>query len=68
MLFKKKDLLEVSYFAGKIYEKETATSVLCYLEDLIFLESNIVWFWNSMGVQSTDSSVELYNIMELEYT
>ena len=33
------------------------------MKDLIFLENNIVWFWNSLDVQSTDSSVELYNIL-----
>ena len=36
---------------------------LRYIEDLIFLENNIVWFWNSLDVQSTASSVELYNIL-----
>ena len=51
--------LEVSCFARNIYEIETVTSGLCYIEDLIFLENNIVWFWNSLDVQSTDSSVEL---------
>ena len=53
--------LEVSCFARNIYETETVTSGLFYTEDLIFLENNIVWFWNSLDVQSTNSSVELYN-------
>ena len=26
-------------------------------------ENNMVWFWNSLYVQSSDSSVELYNIL-----
>ena len=26
-------------------------------------ENNMVWFWNSPYVQSTDSSVELYNVL-----
>ena len=38
MLFKKKFLLEVTYFTGNIYETETATSGLCYIEDLSFLK------------------------------
>ena len=42
MLFEKKVLLEVSYFARNIYETEIVTSVLCYIEDLIFHENNIV--------------------------
>ena len=37
------------------YETETVTSGLCYIEDLIFLENNIVWFWISLHVQSIDS-------------
>ena len=41
------------------YETETVTSGLCYTEDLIFLENNIVWFWNSLDVQSSNSSGEL---------
>ena len=61
--FLRKILLEVSYFARNTYETETVTSGLCYLEDSIFLEHNIVWFWNSLDVQSTDSLVELYNIL-----
>ena len=36
--------LEVSCFARNIYETETVTSGLLYIEDLIFLENNIVWF------------------------
>ena len=36
------NFLEVSYFARNIYETETVTSVLCYIEDLIFRENNIV--------------------------
>ena len=51
------------YFAWNVYEMETVTSGFCYIEDLIFLENNIIWFWNSLDVQSTDSSVELYNIL-----
>ena len=35
MLFKKYILLEVSYFVRKIYETETVTLELCYIEDLI---------------------------------
>ena len=54
--------MEVSYFARTIYEIETVTSGLCYIEDLTFLENNIVWFWNSLDVQSNDISVELYNL------
>ena len=42
MLFKKQVPLEVSYFAGNIYETDTVTSVLCYVEDLIFLGNDIV--------------------------
>ena len=42
---------------------ETVTAELCYIKDLIFLENNTVWFWKSLDVQSTDSSVELYNIL-----
>ena len=42
--------------------KQTVTSGLCYIEDLIFLENKIVWFWNSSDVLSTDSSVELFDI------
>ena len=41
MVFKKLVFLEVSYFARNICEMETATSG-CYMEDLIFLENNIV--------------------------
>ena len=55
--------MKVGYFARNIYETETVTSELCYIEDLIFLEYNIVWFWNSLDVQSTDSSLKLYNIL-----
>ena len=59
MLFKKQVLLEYnrSYFARNIYETETVTLGLCSIEDLIFLENNIVWFWNSLDVQLPDSSV-----------
>ena len=46
-----------------MYEAETVTSGLYYIEDLIFLENKIVWFWNSLDVFSTDSSVELYDIL-----
>ena len=63
MLFKKYVHLEVSCFARNMYETKTATSGLCYIEYLIFLENNIVWFLKSLDVQSTDSSVELYNIL-----
>ena len=63
MLTKKYALLEVNHFARNIYEMETATSGLCYIEDLIFLENNIVCFRNSLDVQSTNSLVELYNIV-----
>ena len=42
-------------------ETETVTSGLCYIEDLIFLD--ISCLWNSVDVQSTDNSVELYNIL-----
>ena len=42
--------MEVSCFARNIYiyicETESVTSWLCYVEDLIFLENNKVWFWN----------------------
>ena len=62
MFFKKQVPLEVSYFAGNIYETDTVTSVLCYVEDLIFLGNYIVWFWNSLNVQLSDSSVELHNV------
>ena len=46
-----------------MYEAETVTSGFYYIEDLIFLENKIVWFWNSLDVFSTDSSVELYDIL-----
>ena len=42
MLFKKQVLLDVSYFAGNIYETETVTLGSCCIEDLIFRENNIV--------------------------
>ena len=41
-LLKKYVLLEVSYLARNIYEMEIVTSELRYIEDLIFLETNIV--------------------------
>ena len=41
-LLKKYVLLEVSYLVRNIYEMETVTSELRYIEDLIFLETNIV--------------------------
>ena len=41
-LLKKYVLLEVSYLARNIFEMETVTSELHYIEDLIFLETNIV--------------------------
>ena len=46
-------MFAVTYFARKINEG------LCYIEDFIFLENDIVWSWKSLDVQSTDSSVEL---------
>ena len=55
--------MEVSYFARHIYETETVTSGLCYIKDLMFLENNIVWFWNSLEVQSANSLAELYNML-----
>ena len=55
-------ILEVNYFTRNMYEMETITSGLRYIEDL-FLENNLVWFWNSLDVQLPDSSVELYNIL-----
>ena len=45
------------------FETEMVTSGLCHTEDLIFLENNLVWFWNCLGIQPTDSSVELCNIL-----
>ena len=42
ILYKIQVLLEVSYFARNIYEKKPVISELCYIEDLIFLENNIV--------------------------
>ena len=42
-----------------MHETETVTSGLFYIEDSIFLENNLVWFW----VQSFDSSVVSYNIL-----
>ena len=59
MLCKKQVLLQISYVARNIYEIEAATSRLSYIKDLIFLEKNIVWFWNSLDVRSTDSLVDL---------
>ena len=35
-------LVKVDYFARNIYETETVTSGLCYIEELIFLENNVV--------------------------
>ena len=63
MLFKQQVLLEVSYSAWDIYETEIVTSGLCYVEDLIFLENNVAWFWKFLHVHSADSVVELYNIL-----
>ena len=37
-------LLRVVYFTRNIYETETVTSGLYYIEDLIILENYIVWF------------------------
>ena len=51
-------LLKVSFFARNIYETETVISGLCCIKDLIFFENNIVWFWNSLDIQSIDNSVE----------
>ena len=39
---KNRSFLEVSYFARNIHETETVTSRLCHIEDLIFLENDIV--------------------------
>ena len=39
---KKKGLLELSYFVRNIYQTETVTSGLCYIEDLIFLDNKVV--------------------------
>ena len=50
-LLKKYVLLEVSYLARNIYEMETVTSELRYIEDLIFLETNIVWMCSQLIVQ-----------------
>ena len=36
--------LEISYSARSIHKIERVTSGLCYLEDLIFLENDIVSF------------------------
>ena len=58
IFFKNQVLLEVRYFARNIYKTETVTLGYCYIEDLTFLENIIVWFWNSLDVQSIDSSVE----------
>ena len=55
--------MEISYFARNIYGTETITLELGYIENLIFLENNIVWFSNSLNVQSTNSSVGLYNTL-----
>ena len=52
-------LFEVSYFTRNIHETKTVTSRWCYIEHLIFLQINIVWFWNSLDAQSTNISVEL---------
>ena len=60
---KKQVLLEVSYFARNIYVMKTVNSGLYCIEDLIFLKNNIVWFWNYLDVESTDSSVKLYSIL-----
>ena len=43
-------LFKVSYFTRNIYELDTVTSGLCYIEGLIIVENNIVWFWNSLDV------------------
>ena len=62
MYFKKYVLLGVNYIA----RMHTVTSVLCYIENLIFLENNvnnIAWFWKTLDVQSTDSSVDLFNTL-----
>ena len=57
MLFRKRVLLEVSYFARNKYEIKTVTLGLRYIEDLIFLENDIIWFWNPLDVKSTVGSV-----------
>ena len=41
MLFKKIGPFGSLLFAKNIFEMETVTSGLCYIEDLIFLENNI---------------------------
>ena len=46
---------------------ETITSGLCHIKNLIFLENLTVWFRNSLDVQSTNSSVELYNILSYSW-
>ena len=48
-------------FARNMYQTDTVTLGLCYIEDLIFLKNDIVWIWTSLDVQSTGSSVEWYN-------
>ena len=47
----------------KVYEIEKVTSGLCYIEDFIFLENKTVWIWNSLDVQSINSSVALFDIL-----
>ena len=54
--------MDVCSFTRNVYETETITSGLCYVEDLVFLKNNIVWFWNYFG-HPTDSSVELYDLL-----
>ena len=53
MLFKERSFSKL-VISLETYETDTVTSGLCYIEDLNFLENNIVWFLNS---------VELYNIL-----
>ena len=59
MLFKKSVLLEVSYFPRNICNRDSSLGS-CDIEDLFFLENNIVLYWNPPVVQSTDSSLGLY--------
>ena len=47
----------------EVYMKQTITYGLWYNEDVTFLGNDIVWFWSSLDVQSSDSSVELYNFI-----
>ena len=35
----------------------------CCIKNLIFIKNNVAWFWDSLDVQTTNSSVELYSIL-----